>query len=75
MDRASPICGVALTSWQIGNLDRESAGHVMELLKEINKEERTTFLISTHDEKIAAAYRRQVRVVDGTAVADEVSLS
>jgi lipoprotein-releasing system ATP-binding protein len=58
-----------------GNLDRESAGRVMELLKEINKEERTTFLISTHDEKIAAACRRQVRVVDGTAVADEVSLS
>lgn len=53
-----------------GNLDRESAGRVMELLKEINEEERTTFLISTHDEKIAAACRRQIRVVDGTAVAN-----
>lgn len=53
-----------------GNLDRESAGRVMELLKEINEEERTTFLISTHDEKVAAACRRQIRVVDGTAVSD-----
>lgn len=58
-----------------GNLDRESASRVMELLKEINEEERTTFLISTHDEKIAAACRRQIRIVDGTAVAHELSLS
>jgi lipoprotein-releasing system ATP-binding protein len=48
-----------------GNLDRESAGQVLELLAEINREERTSFLISTHDEKVAAACRRQVRVVDG----------
>lgn len=35
-----------------GNLDRESAGRVMSLIREINEEERTTFLISTHDEKV-----------------------
>src|SRR5690606_31028284 len=45
-----------------GNLDRESASRVMDLIKQINAEERTTFLISTHDEKIAAACKRQVRV-------------
>jgi len=48
-----------------GNLDRESAGQVMELLSEINENEKTTFLISTHDEKIAASCRRQINVVDG----------
>ncbi len=48
-----------------GNLDRESAGQVMELLSEINENEKTTFLISTHDEKIAATCRRQINVVDG----------
>jgi lipoprotein-releasing system ATP-binding protein len=36
-----------------GNLDRASAMQVMELIAEINHEEGTTFLISTHDEKIA----------------------
>jgi len=48
-----------------GNLDRESATQVMELLGEINANEQTTFLISTHDEKIAATCRRQINVVDG----------
>jgi lipoprotein-releasing system ATP-binding protein len=48
-----------------GNLDRASAGQVMELIAEINRTEGTTFLISTHDEKIAAACRRQIVVGDG----------
>jgi lipoprotein-releasing system ATP-binding protein len=48
-----------------GNLDRASATQVMDLLAEINREEGTTFLISTHDEKIAAACQRQIVVVDG----------
>jgi lipoprotein-releasing system ATP-binding protein len=48
-----------------GNLDRESAMQVMELIEQINREEGTTFLISTHDEKIAGLCRRQVVVGDG----------
>lgn len=52
-----------------GNLDRESASRVMALIREINEEERTTFLISTHDEKVAAACRRQIQLSDGTTVA------
>ena len=53
-----------------GNLDRESAEQVMALIAEINEQEKTTFLISTHDEKIAAACRRQIKVVDGRTVSD-----
>jgi len=48
-----------------GNLDRASALQVMELIGEINRDEGTTFLISTHDEKIAAFCRRQIVVGDG----------
>ena len=48
-----------------GNLDRQSALQVMELIAEINRDEGTTFLISTHDEKIASLCRRQVVVGDG----------
>lgn len=48
-----------------GNLDRESAMQVMELIQEINRNEQTTFLISTHDEIIAGLCRRRIRVVDG----------
>jgi len=48
-----------------GNLDRESAAQVMALIAEINRDEGTTFLISTHDEKIASVCRRQIVVGDG----------
>jgi lipoprotein-releasing system ATP-binding protein len=48
-----------------GNLDRESAMQVMDLIAEINRVEGTTFLISTHDEKIAGLCRRQIVVGDG----------
>ena len=48
-----------------GNLDRESATQVMDLIAQINKDEGTTFLISTHDEKIADLCHRKVMVADG----------
>ncbi len=48
-----------------GNLDRASAAQVMELIAQINRDEGTTFLISTHDEKIAALCTRQIVVGDG----------
>ena len=48
-----------------GNLDSASAMQVMELIAQINREEGTTFLISTHDEKIASLCRRQIVVGDG----------
>jgi lipoprotein-releasing system ATP-binding protein len=48
-----------------GNLDRASATQVMALIAEINRDEGTTFLISTHDEKIAATCRRKIVVGDG----------
>ncbi len=48
-----------------GNLDRVSAMQVMDLIAEINRDEGTTFLISTHDEKIAGLCRRQIVVGDG----------
>jgi lipoprotein-releasing system ATP-binding protein len=52
-----------------GNLDRESADQVMNLVREINAEDHTTFLISTHDEKIAESCRRQIHLDDGRIVA------
>lgn len=48
-----------------GNLDTASAMQVMDLIRQINREEGTTFLISTHDEKIAKLCGRQLVVADG----------
>lgn len=54
-----------------GNLDRHSADRVMDLLRDINEEMGTCFLISTHDERIAAHCRRHLTLQDGRLLADE----
>lgn len=51
-----------------GNLDRESADQVMDLLVEINRADGTAFLISTHDERIAGRCKRKIRMLDGRLV-------
>jgi lipoprotein-releasing system ATP-binding protein len=54
-----------------GNLDRASAARVMELIGQINQEEGTTFLISTHNEKIAGLCRRQLVVGEGVVTGQD----
>ena len=51
-----------------GNLDRESADQVMELLERINRQTGTCFLISTHDERVSARCVRQIDLLDGRVV-------
>lgn len=48
-----------------GNLDRQSADQVMNLLREINQKMDTSFLISTHDEHIAGQCARRIELLDG----------
>jgi len=51
-----------------GNLDRQAADHVMELLRSINETMGTSFLISTHDEHIAQQCQRRVELLDGRII-------
>ncbi len=51
-----------------GNLDRESADHVMDLVRTINETMGSSFLISTHDEHIAARCQRRIELLDGRIV-------
>jgi lipoprotein-releasing system ATP-binding protein len=51
-----------------GNLDRESAGHVMDLIRTINQTMGSSFLISTHDEYIAGRCERRIELLDGRIV-------
>jgi lipoprotein-releasing system ATP-binding protein len=51
-----------------GNLDRESADQVMDLIRSINRTMATSFLISTHDEHIAAQCPRRIELLDGRIV-------
>lgn len=51
-----------------GNLDRESADNVMELIRKINQTMGSSFLISTHDEYIASRCQRRIELLDGRIV-------
>ena len=53
-----------------GNLDTESSDQVFGLLREINRSEGTTFLIVTHDLRMASRCDRIVELIDGRIVSD-----
>ncbi|NQU74567.1 MAG: ABC transporter ATP-binding protein [Candidatus Omnitrophica bacterium] len=48
-----------------GNLDSESGKQIIELLDELNKKNRTTVIVVTHEEKIAQRADRVFRIKDG----------
>ena len=51
-----------------GNLDTKTSAEVLELMKNIVKEENQTLIMVTHDNDIAKVADRQIRIVDGKAV-------
>lgn len=53
-----------------GNLDRESADRVLDLMREVNAEDGATFLICTHDDSVAARCGRRLTLSDGRLTSD-----
>jgi len=64
---------VVLADEPTGALDSTTSHSVMELLKEINREGMTVFVI-THEEDIAEETDRIVRLKDGVIISDEKTL-
>ncbi|MBI5948000.1 MAG: ABC transporter ATP-binding protein [Chloroflexi bacterium] len=54
-----------------GNLDSQMADDVMRLLEQLNREQRQTFVIVTHDPAIGARCDRIVRMRDGRIVGED----
>jgi len=54
-----------------GNLDTASSDEVFALMRRFNHDLGTTFLVVTHDPRIAASCDRTVEMVDGKIVRDE----
>lgn len=57
-----------------GNLDTRTADEIFALLREVNRSENTTFLIVTHDPRLAARCDRIIRLVDGQIVEDRANV-
>ena len=53
------------------NLDSSSAGGLLDLMLELNKKEETTFIFSTHDQRVVDRAKRVVTLVDGEIDSDE----
>ncbi len=56
--------GIILADEPTGNLDKESGAQIMNLFSDLNKNGSTILLI-THDEDVASAASRVVRIADG----------
>jgi len=52
------------------NLDSKSAENLLEIMEKLNREERITFIFSTHDSRVVAKARRVVTLEDGKIVGD-----
>jgi lipoprotein-releasing system ATP-binding protein len=59
---------VLLCDEPTGNLDRQTARHVEDLLIEFNEKRGVTLVVVTHNMELAAKMLKQVRLVDGKAI-------
>ena len=50
------------------NLDSVTGQNILDLMKELNRTEKTTFIFSTHDQKVMAHANAIVRLADGKFV-------
>lgn len=58
-----------------GNLDSVTGEECFQLMREINLERNTTFMIVTHDERIAERCDRIIRIADGRIVEDVATVN
>ncbi len=57
-----------------GNLDTKAADSIFDLLREVNKTSGTSFLIVTHDPRLAQRCDRIIELVDGQIAADQPNI-
>jgi putative ABC transport system ATP-binding protein len=62
---------IVLADEPTANLDSETGMRIVELMRRINEDDKTTFVFSTHDAHIMREARRVVRILDGRIVAGE----
>jgi putative ABC transport system ATP-binding protein len=59
---------IVLADEPTANLDHETGSEILRLMKAINRKYRTTFVFSTHDDRVIAAADRLVCIEDGRVI-------
>jgi putative ABC transport system ATP-binding protein len=62
---------IMLADEPTANLDSKNSHHILQTMKQLNEELKTTFLFATHDEKVMAYRDRIISLEDGRVVKDE----
>jgi lipoprotein-releasing system ATP-binding protein len=57
-----------------GNLDTQSADTIFDLLRQVNASSGTSFLIVTHDPRLAKRCDRIIELVDGKIASDQPNI-
>jgi putative ABC transport system ATP-binding protein len=63
---------IVLADEPTANLDAKNSHHILQTMEKLNEELGTTFLFSTHDEKVIRYLRRKISLYDGKIAKDEV---
>lgn len=66
---------IVLADEPTANLDAANAHAILKTMKKLNEELNTTFLFSTHDEKVMGYLNRMIHLEDGKVVQDEIVTS
>ncbi|HOK26424.1 MAG TPA: ABC transporter ATP-binding protein [Bacteroidales bacterium] len=53
------------------NLDSKAASNLLEIMEKLNREEKITFIFSTHDPRVVKKARRVIALEDGRVFSDE----
>ena len=64
---------IVLADEPTGNLDTTNGAHVLKLLLELNRTERTTLVLVTHDVVLSSFADRKIVLRDGLIVSDEIN--
>ena len=62
---------IVLADEPTANLDSKNSYNILEMMVNINKELKTTFVFATHDEKVMKYLKRKINLVDGKITKDE----
>ena len=62
---------IVLADEPTANLDSENSHHIMDIMKQLNSDFDTSFIFSTHDEKIMGYLKRIIYLEDGQISSDK----